>query len=293
MLSAKIQFGSQPGLPKDELEDLAETYLAAMFHTGQLCGEYFLTWIEGFLHAHVLLACSQARQPRYHSVWGRNSLAGVIRAFGQTPQWTLIDDDAKRRSVSWKRAPFLYLFTNAFDWDSPVRRGDNGKAIPVCLLPIPFEQKGDLYHWKSSYFHHDNIWLGCGALEVPSYRQMADAKSELAEEGRDLCREIEQATGVPTFYYLHRFWGRKKGEEERRCPICAGRWWSKRPATERASFWQFDFRCDRCRLVSHFGVSNDGGRHTKIGEFQGPNRETRQSVRRLQRGHVPHSPNPR
>ena len=285
MILAKIQFGNQPGRAKVELEDLADAYVAALVDAGQLGGEYFLTWFQGLFYAHVLMACSQARQARYHSDSGRKRLAEVTEAFGQTPQWILMDDDARKHDASWKRAPFLYLFTHAFsNWVSPVRRGDNGKPIPVCLLPVSFEQKEYIYRWECSYFHHDNIWLGCGALEVAAYRQMADPKSDLAETGRDLCREIERATGVPTFYYLDRYWRRKVGEEDRRCPVCGGRWWSKRPASGMKPFWQFGFRCDRCRLVSHFGVSDDGGSHTRIGEFPKPKQDAGQNLKRLRQG---------
>jgi predicted nucleic acid-binding Zn ribbon protein len=98
---------------------------------------------------------------------------------------------------------------------------------------------------------------------------MADPNSKLAQDGRDLCRGLETATGLPTFYYLHRYWGRPKGEEDRLCPGCGGKWRTGAATGGKRLFWQFDFRCDPCRLVSHFGVSTDGGRHTRIGEFQG------------------------
>jgi len=156
-------------------------------------------------------------------IW-QERIGKVADLFGRKPVWKMLDDDAKKRPSSWKGAPFLYLFTHAFDWISPVCRGDGEAPIPVCLLPVSFEQKEQLYFWQRSYYHHDNIWLGSGALEVGAYRQLAVPDSELAQHGRDLCREIETATGVPTFYYLMRFWGRPKGENERPCPRCGSDW---------------------------------------------------------------------
>ena len=147
------------------------------------------------------------------------------------------------------------------------------------MLPVAFEHKEQLYFWQRSYYHHDNIWLGSGALEIGAYRQLADPASELAEHGRDLCREIETATGVPTFYYLMRYWGRLKGEEQRLCPGCGTAWRTERSREWPGRFWQFDFNCDRCRLVSHLGVSTDGGRHTRIGEFD-EKRKANQTVQR-------------
>ena len=109
----------------------------------------------------------------------QKELRKIAGAFGREPVWRILDDDARRRPSSWRGAPFLYLFTHAFDWASPVCRGDGKPPAPVCLLPLAFEQKELLYFWES----------------------------------------------------------------------------------------QFDFKCDRCRLVSHLGDSTDGGRHTRIGEF--------------------------
>jgi len=107
---------------------------------------------------------------------------------------------------------------------------------------------------------------------------LADPASELAEEGRDLCRAIESATGVPTFYYLMRYWGRPKAEERRRCPGCGDAWRTERPREPPNRFWQFDFKCDRCRLVSHLGAANDGGRRVRVGEFD----EKRKANRSMQ-----------
>jgi predicted nucleic acid-binding Zn ribbon protein len=267
MILANVIFGTRRRNEPAQLEDVAESYLGALYHSGQLCGEYFLTWTKRRLNAHVLLASRAAMEPRHHSQYGRKELKKVIKAFGAGPVWRILDDDASQPPSSWRDAPFLYLFTHAFDWAPPVCRGDGKPPIPVFMLPVTFEQKEQLYFWQRSYYHHDNIWLGSGALEIGAYRQLASPDSELAQHGRDLCREIETATGVPTFYYLTRYWGRAKGEEHRLCPGCGAAWRAERPLELPGRFWQFDFKCDRCRLVSHLGVSTDGGRHTRIGEF--------------------------
>src|SRR5438445_471788 len=95
-------------------------------------------------------------------------------------------------------------------------RGDNNRT--------QLEDVAESYYWQSYYVEHDNIWLGSGTLEIGAYRELADPNSGLSEHGRSLCREIEAATKVPTFYYLLRFWGRAKGEDQRRCPGCGGEW---------------------------------------------------------------------
>jgi predicted nucleic acid-binding Zn ribbon protein len=267
MILANVTFGNRRRGAKAASEDVAESYIAALFHSGQLCGEYFLTWTRGLLNAHVLLAGPNAFALRHHSVWGKNELKRVSEAFGRRPVWRLLDDEARGRTIRWTGSPCLYLFTHAFDWASPVCRGDGKGSVPVFALPITHEQKEQLYSWQGSYYHHDHIWLGSGALEIAAYRQLADPASELSKDGRDLCRVLESATGIPTFYYLMRHWARPKGEDRRRCPECGERWRDTREG-KRGHFWEFDFRCDKCRLVSHEGVSTDGGLQTLVGEFK-------------------------
>ena len=52
------------------------------------------------------------------------------------------------------------------------------------------------------------------------------------------------------------------------CPGCGRPWRTKWPGSDQLPFWCFHFQCERCRLVSHLGVSTDGGRHARIGEYQ-------------------------
>jgi predicted nucleic acid-binding Zn ribbon protein len=269
MILANVIFGPRRQAPRERLEDIAEGYVCSLFHSGQLCGEYFLTWTKGILNAHVALAGRGAWALRYHSPYGREELKKVEVAFGQKPQWKVLDDEERRRTPTWKASPFLYLFTHAFDWTSPICRGDGKGPVPVFLLPIPFEQKDGIRGWQNKYRLHDQIWLEWGALEIAAYRQLADPDSALSQEGRDRCREVETATGAPTFYFLKRYWGRLNGEDERLCPGCGRLWKTATIKEERQPFWKFDFCCDRCRLVSHRGVSTDGGRRTRIGEYRG------------------------
>ncbi len=78
-------------------------------------------------------------------------------------------------------------------------------------------------------------------------RELSNAGSSLSRRGRAACARIAKVTGTPTYYYLMRSGGRSLAREhERRCPGCNGRWRLEEP-------WHrlFDFRCDRCRLVSN------------------------------------------
>ncbi len=265
MILANVTFGSLRGKSREELEDAVEGYLASLFKGGQISKQFFLTLTKGKVNAHVMLAAPEAMELKFHTAWGRENLAEVVSLFGRDPVWKILDDDAVKTSSIWRGAPFLYLFTHAFSWCSPVCCGDGKYSVPLFTLPVSDQIKENLCGWQGSYREHDNIWLESGALEIPAYRQLADPNSKLSEKGRGLCREIEIGTGIPTFYYLMRFWGRPKGEDKRVCPGCGGAWRTSVLGVEK-NFPEFHFRCDSCRLVSHFGVRLSG-RHARIGEF--------------------------
>ena len=267
MILATISFGGAARHKPSDLEDLVLNYLAAALHNGQICGEYFYAWKNGRLNAYVHLAGPEALAAKHHAKWSKERLEKVTRVFRRKPRCVILEDPAPQESAGWSRAPFLYLFTNALSSEPPVSRGDTGASVPSYLLPLSYEDRAQLYSWQSSYASHDDIWLGSGTLEIPAYRELAAPASELSQHGRDLCRTIERATGIPTFYYLMRYWGRPEGEDTRKCPGCGRRWRTQYLASEDLPFWHFHFRCDRCRLLSHLGVSTDGGRHTRIGDY--------------------------
>lgn len=264
MILARISFGRRGRRSADELEDIATTYLALLLRNGQICDEYFYAWSRGVLNAYVHLAGPTALAVRHHSKRGLREQRAVVRAFGGKPGFTILDDAAPRKSARWQDAPFLYLFTHAFDSAPPVLRGDSGVPVPSYLLPVTDQDREYLFSWQQAYASHDDIWIGSGALEIAAYRELADPASELSRYGRDLCREIETATGIATYYYLMRYWGRQGNEAARACPGCGCSWRTEWPE-EGEPFWHFHFRCDPCRLVSHLGVSTDGGRHVRIG----------------------------
>ncbi len=272
MFLSKITFGNS-GNSRDEKSrsDIAEDYLAKLLHNGQIYGDYLFAPCKGKLVAYTHIARPGALAKKHHSQWGINSLLDVVKTFGQVPQCEIIQDHVPKRFASWEKSPFLFLFTHAFDETSPVCCGNTGLPIPLYLLPISDQTRDELYFWASRFREYDNVWFSSRILEIPAYKQTADPRSELSAEGRELCQDVEKATGKRTYYYLHRYWGRNVGEQDRVCPMCGRKWRTSNKESE--PFWKFSFRCVRCRLVSHCAVSYDDERHAVIGEY--PKRKAR------------------
>lgn len=268
MIVANVKFGRSGNQSKGDLEDLVETYLARLLHQGQLGSEYIFAWVDGVLNAYVQLVAVDAHALRHHSDYGKETLTELRKAFGKPPEWKILDEASLKSAATWRSASSLYLFTHAFDDGPSFCRGDNGRPVPSYMFPISYEVRENIYFWQHNYRNHDHVWLGCGALEIPAYRQLADPNSDLSQDGRDLCKHIEKVTGVPTYYFLMRYWARRTVEDKRKCPGCGQPWRTKYATEKRTDFWLFAFRCYKCRLVSHLGDSFDDERHAAIGEFK-------------------------
>ena len=268
MLTLKAEFkpSSRSNGARAALEQAVQSLAAALARNGQVCGQEVIWWAGGALHLRVYVPRHDAVDAAYRSSWVSAEWERVGVLCSQPPGFGVLDEQVPKRYPRWQSAGSLYLFTTAFDISSPVCSGRDGTPVPPFLLPLDDAQKDDLYFWAHTYRELDSIQLGCGPLEMPAYRQMADPASELSKKGRSLCGTVEKATGMPTFYYLIRYWGRRDGESQRRCPSCDGAWRRERRPGHGLNW--FDFVCEPCRLVSHEASVVGNARQVRMGEFR-------------------------
>jgi len=195
----------------------------------------------------------------------------VSRAFGCPPAWTLLSERTARRFPSWRSASFLYLRPSPLEeGTSPVFRGDDGELVPRYLLPARVRE--GLGFWLHSSRHHYWVWLHSADLEVPAYEQIATIDSGTATRGRKLCRSIERATGIPTYYFLLKYYSRV-GDKDRPCPGCGRRWLLPGDGPSLSRYIQF--LCRRYRLVSEEGRDLSSPGLARIGEYRGATRRKR------------------
>lgn len=243
----------RPG--RGRLEDLAVRFAGALRRNGQVTGEDIVWWKDGVLVITCETPEAGALDARHHSRWGRDALARLLAACAGRSSVRRLDRPARDPKASdWRRAGALFLYTGLLARIPPVRAMRDGSAVPVYRLPIDDVDRDRLHAWAAAVRLHDGIWLDSGALEMAAYRQLAHPSSALAREGRRLARTIEAATGVPTYTHLERYFRERGGEEKRRCPSCGGKWaWRGRRDPRSLTF---DFQCERCRLVSDLGASD-------------------------------------
>ncbi len=214
---------------------------------------------------HVVTHCRRNTIPK--SV--KHELTRVIQLCSEIPSWRVLDDRiVKFDSIDtdWASASALYLFTHAFRESSPVCRADDGTAVPLYKLPVDQRSREDLHWWMAVYRELDRIWLDSGHLEIPA-RQLVDPNSQFSRRGRKLADAVEEATGLQTYYYLMRYWGRKRGEATRRCPGCGAKW-AVTATPDGKGLSKHEFRCEPCRLISSLADDYSEPSRTLIGEWR-------------------------
>ena len=261
----KIRFGTPRGSAEGDTEDVIDNYLAALMRNGQIYRTQIIKNIGLPLEAYVCIPQPGAMGSRYSSLWVREALGKVKDVFGDDPKIQFLEDPRQRRFPSWRSTKSLYLYTYMFDECSPVRSTEFEHPVPLYLLPIDSETRDDLTRWADSYRNHDSMWIGSGKLEFQAYKELADPTSELCARGMEYCKKIEKSTGKPTYFYLMRYYGKRKGEIERSCPLC-GKSWALRVSMGPAVTNLIKFRCKRCRLVSSVGV-DENDRYAHVGDW--------------------------
>jgi len=142
----------------------------------------------------------------------------------------------------------LFLFTTFLHSEPPVWCMDCNGVVPLYRLPRSrTEEHSALLAWQSNYQACDSLQINCTVGERFGERQMSDLASSLTVSGLTICKELEEQTGRPVYYYLFRSTSRSRtAEARRRCPNCGGEWRLNAPL-----HGKFDFKCDRCHLLSN------------------------------------------
>lgn len=155
------------------------------------------------------------------------------------------DYNAEQSSDSC-RPSFQILYTTYLDSCSPVYNGEDFCPLPLYRLSISPELSESIIKWQENWQACDQLQMNGGALESVALAEISHPNSHLSQQGRALCEQLEQQTGVATFYYLYRLGKDVEQEHHRRCPSCHSNW-----KLAQSLHAIFHFKCDHCRLISN------------------------------------------
>jgi predicted nucleic acid-binding Zn ribbon protein len=216
---------------------------------GQVCGcEWPITISGDVCRASVFIPEPSALDPRWDATYVRRAITELAAAGLARPECIVLGPDiASSGACACARPSSSILYTTYRSIEPPLCCGDCFRSIPLYRLPPTYDQEySDVISWASDYQACDSLQMGCATLERAALRELSRHDSSLSRRGRAVAEQITRQTAVPTYTYLYRGSGRSRAQERRRrCPSCDGAWALAEP-------WHiFDFRCDRCRLVSN------------------------------------------
>jgi predicted nucleic acid-binding Zn ribbon protein len=239
------------GRPSEEIEETISGLLQIWRKNGQIIGRNgsLIRYSKG-LRATQLLPARSALSKKHNNVYANKSLTR-LKSLAVSPSTVVIlgtEVGSLKPCLCKKRSSFI-MFTSAIRLESPLSCGDCFAPVPLYTTPhISGEDHYEIVCWESAYQAIDTLNLGSGVGERMAEREMGDATSTLSREGRAICEKITQKTGIPTYYFLYKYRGvNYTTEQKRKCPGCGGKWLLKQTL-----HGKFDFRCDKCLLLSMF-----------------------------------------
>lgn len=251
METAEVCFSARRVKDQDRAQDALEEYLAALEQNGQVLGSDtpIAQSASGYL-IFVNLPEVRSLGPRFGNRRVRKALRTLNAVGLRGPKVRHLGPDPDGRPpCRCRRRSFFILFTSFLHGDPPVRCGECFYPVPLYTLPKTgyAGDYQDLLWWQATYQAVDWLHIGSGAGERYGHDQMARFESELSKTGREAAHTLARRTRRPVYYYLSKYYGRSDRQERaRRCPCCDGAWLLDAPLHN-----IFDFRCDRCRLLSN------------------------------------------
>ncbi|MGR3808288.1 Zn-ribbon-containing protein [Pasteurella testudinis] len=148
------------------------------------------------------------------------------------------------------------LYTTYLHTCSPLFSGDHFLPLPLYLeLQQHSALSMDLIKWQENWQACDQLQMNGAVLEQQALQQISMTDSPLFKHGYHLCKEISEASQIPTYYYLYHLGSRDhQQEKQRKCPLCKQDWLLEKPL-----FNLFHFKCDHCRLVSNLSWYDNTG----------------------------------
>lgn len=158
-----------------------------------------------------------------------------------------VDLNAECSTEDIQNIPYQILYTTHLDTCSPLYSGTDFRPIPLYRA---LGKRPDLIRkilkWQEDWQACDQLQMNGNILEEEALAQISEHNSPLALRGRTLCRQIEAATGIPTYYYLYRLGTDEQAEIQRKCPETGNEWLLDEPLHD-----IFHFKCDESRLMSN------------------------------------------
>jgi predicted nucleic acid-binding Zn ribbon protein len=250
---AELYFGlisPDEGEVTGEAVDVVDDLVAALRLNGQVLGtEHPIIEETAGCRVIVMIPAEDALAPSHASRWVNAWLARLETVGLQQPEIRILGvEPLGLDPCACAARSGLILFATYRHLESPLRCLDCFDPLPLYTVPCTADEEyHDVIAWQSDYQACDTLQMNCSTGERFGLREMGQPDSSLSRRGREICAKIEVSTGLPVYYYLHRYRMRKRAADATGpCPACGGGWKLTEPLHDR-----FDFRCVPCRLLAN------------------------------------------
>lgn len=242
-------------------EAALRTYLEALIFQGQVLGR---EWPTHFAHdsffCRVVVPSEDALLAAHHSARGHAALAQLGAAGLSYPQLAILGQDLMSNHTdpchqNGEQPPAYIWYSRFAQMNSVLYCAEH--FAPVPLYQAAFRQDKDyedVIRWQLQYQALDEVQMQQASVLPSTERSLQGVHSLLNQQGRQLARECAHALQRSVYYALYSGTSADcQSEISKTCPSCGGAWLLDEP-------WHglFDFRCDRCSLVSNIAWQCQG-----------------------------------
>lgn len=233
------------------VERAINQYLDALRYNGQILGREFPVAMQGPIFTTRLVSPErESLHTQFNSPQVNHALDNLNQVGLLAPKVKNIAEDLNSLPTATNFQPsWQVLYSTFLDTCSPLRCGETFAPIPLYRTPeaISNGDRKSAIKWQEEWANLDELQMNGSAVSSMALKELGDISSKFFYRGTNLCKRIQYITKVPTYYYLYRVAGTSLAEEQnRRCPSCGGDWRLPEPL-----FDIFDFKCDKCQLVSN------------------------------------------
>jgi len=252
MFKQKIYISINSKFDRDKLFNEFETLMGNLCKTGQILVDYETPFIkDNKLVSYQTTLETTSLSKKYFDEYTKERVSNLEKWCNAKLETELIGKAIPEYKgvCKCKKPEFYILFTYALKNSGFLDCGNCKKNVPIYkLTQLTYNDRYEMLSWETNYKACDDLQLGCTVGEKWATKQMSDPKSQLSKQGIDICKIIEEATGIPTYYYLHNYRHiSPKKDKARLCPSCNGKWVLKERLLD-----FYDFKCDKCKLLSTF-----------------------------------------
>lgn len=284
MLVAELVFKIIRDTDLSSAEQGIRRYIEALIFNGQILGREFPTaWQNDRFSTRLVLADDEALRHSSHSPRALAALQQLADVGLSYPQLAIVGQDLLSSHVdpcvqhdaiandsATPSAPHRKVLPNVpgYIWysrfaltHSMLCCAEHFAPVPLYRLPVPeittvgattglsaAQDHEDAIRWQLQFQALDEIQMQqTRVLPLQAERQLQGLHSALNRQGRRLAKAYANTLQRPVYYYLYAGSSRDCATEaDKHCPSCQQPW-------RLSSAWHdiFDFRCDRCFLVSN------------------------------------------